>query len=175
MNKITAILVAGSLLMLHSTAAISAEGWYVGAGMGLSNIDAGIFDETDLGLKIFGGYQFNKYLGLEGGYSDFGTANEEDPTGRVEVDLDGFNAYVLGLLPVGDHLEVFGKLGAIAWNADFEGFSPTVSDDGTDFAYGIGLQGSDDEHWLARLEFEAFDLEDTDDVWLLSASLIYGF
>ena len=188
MNKITAILVAGSLLMLQSTAAISAEGWYVGAGMGLSNLDtdtAGVdasgsgfsFSDRDFGYKLFGGYQFNKYLGLEGGYTNLGGVEQViDLTTPVKLDeVDGYNANVLGLLPIGQHLEVFGKLGMIAWEADLKGFSPTMADDGTDLVYGIGVQGSDSEHIRARLEFEVFDLDEFDEVWLVSASVLYQF
>ena len=75
---------AGSLAMADEPA------WYLGAnvGQGHSSIDAvrvgngllgsGAYvnsigvDERDLGYKIFGGYQFNRYIAVEGGYFDLG-------------------------------------------------------------------------------------------------------
>lgn len=61
------------------------SGWYMGGNIGMStaNIDEARItqnlinpsysdDEHDIGYKLFGGYQFNKYFALEGGYFNLG-------------------------------------------------------------------------------------------------------
>src|SRR5207342_2946038 len=83
-------------------AAVAAEsGWYLGGGIGqsqaniaddristqlsgygltMTSIDD---DDKDTGYKLFGGYKFNKYFAVEGGYFNLGkfgfTANTTPP------------------------------------------------------------------------------------------------
>lgn len=157
------------------------SGFYVGAGVGqasIGDIDTDSsgkvsFDGNDTGWKIFGGYNFGWIplvdLAVEGGYVDFG--NPDDNGLKISADgLDLFGLVGVNLGPVG----LFGKVGMINWNADVSASGLSSSDDGTDPAYGLGARlkfGSLE----VRAEGEYFDVNEANDVWLLSASGVWTF
>ena len=109
-------------------------GWYFGvnAGRSKAKIDdtsiinsltgsgltaAAIVDEdVSHGHKIFGGYQFNKNLAVEGGYFDlgkFGYTLYTSPAGTLsgDIKLKGYNLDVVGLLPVTEKFSLLARLG----------------------------------------------------------------
>ena len=162
----------------------SQAGAYVGGSIGQSyfefdagGIDAASFDEEDFGFKALAGYEFDfavVNLGIEAEYVDFGAPSGAVEGSLVEVDADGFAGFgTLGfdLGPVG----LFAKYGVVAWDASLtvDGFD-AGSEDGTDQAYGVGLKFG-----LAsveiRGEYEVFDIEDTDDVSMLSVGIVWRF
>ena len=180
---------AGAILMVAALLLLSAEsradsGFYLGGSVGTAvvEIDTGtpvnpvIFDEDDFAWKAFAGYNFDLPiidLGIEAGYVNLGSPSADIGGIQFAVDTDGFEAFGLlgvNLGPVG----VFAKAGVIAWDAEFTVDGVTGTDDGTDPAYGIGAKiglGS-----LAfRLEFELFDIEDTEDVAMVSAGVVWTF
>lgn len=174
--------------MFAATAPAQAEsGPYVGASIGSATLsadvpDAGLgevfaFDESDFAWKVFGGFNFDLAvldLGVEGGYVDLGAPSGTFLGENFEIDANGWDVFgVAGvnLGPVG----IFGKAGVISWDADLSvsGFD-VGSEDGSDPAYGIGARiglGSLE----IRAEYEYFDIDDTDDVYMLSAGLVYRF
>lgn len=163
----------------------SEAGGYIGGSIGQSYIelDAGTpavpanFDEEDFGWKLMAGYNFDFAvitLGVEADYVDFGAPSGDVLGSQIEVDANGFAGFgTVGfdLGPVG----VFAKLGVISWDASFsvDGFD-AGSDDGTDTAYGVGVKFG-----LAsveiRGEYEIYDIEDSDDVAMLSVGLVWRF
>lgn len=184
-------LAAGTLL---SAALISApayaggdSGFYIGAGVGQGSVDddidgaegfgGGSFDGDDTAYKLIAGYNFGIIplidLGVELEYIDFGQPDDSIGGLNVEVDANGIAAFGIAgvnLGPVG----VFGKVGAISWDADVDVESlGSASDDGTDMAYGLGAR-LHIASFQIRAEYEFFDLDGTD-ADLLSASLIYTF
>lgn len=180
---------AGAVMLVAALLLMSAEsradsGFYIGGSVGSAGveIDAGdpinpvSFDEDDFAWKAILGYTFDLpilNLGIEGSYVDLGGPSADIGGVLFEVDTDGFDVFgVLGvdLGPIG----VFAKAGVISWDAEFSVDGVAGSDDGSDPAYGIGAKiglGS-----LAfRLEYELFDIEDTEDVSMISAGLVWTF
>lgn len=169
---------------LFNSADALADG-YLGASVGQAGVelDAGdpvqplVFDEEDFAWKAYGGFSFDLAeldLGIEAGYVDLGGPSADVLGSQVEVDADGFDAFAVLGVDLGP-LGVFAKAGMIAWDASVtvDGFD-AGSDDGTDPAYGIGARiglGSLD----LRVEYEMFDIEDADDITLLSAGLVWRF
>jgi hypothetical protein len=181
---LTAVLAASSLL-LFSADSKADSGFYLGGSVGQAGVQINdgdpvqpiVFDENDFAWKAFGGYNFDVTvvnLAVEGGYVNFGSPSMSALGSQLEVDIDGFDVFgVLGfnLGPIG----VFAKAGMISWDAEIsvDGVS-AGSDDGSDPAYGIGAKfnlGS----LNVRAEYEMFDVEDAEDVTMLSVGLVWIF
>ena len=165
------LLLVGLLLMMAAAAFPSQAhaGFIFGAGVGSNtvNIDEN-FDESDLGWKAFAGFRFIKFFGVEAQYFDTSLDNDD-----FEVDLADFGVFGVGALPVGDHFEFTGKVGYHLWDVDLEdvNLDESASDSDWDFGYGVGAAVIFGEHFGFRVEYEIFEVEDTDDVTMASASI----
>lgn len=181
-NGAGAILVVAALLLSAESRADS--GFFVGGSVGSAAIQIDgddpnnpiNFDEDDFAWKAFLGYNIDLKLvnlAFEGGYVDLGGPSATLQGTDFAVDATGLDAFVVlgvDLGPIG----VFAKAGAIAWDADVSADGIPSSDDGTDPAYGIGAKfgfGS----FALRVEYELFDIEDTEDVSMISAGLVWTF
>jgi OOP family OmpA-OmpF porin len=154
----------------------------VGLSAGAANVEAEIdlvaLDDTDLGFKLFGGYRFTDHFGVELGYADFGEQSARDGEAQLTTEIAGWTAEAVGLAPVGERFEVFGKLGLIFAETDFfssGGFEPRgVSDRTAELAAGLG--GAVRLGRLAvRVELEYFANDSVDRILLLSAGLEFRF
>ena len=179
--SVTAAVLA--LFVVFAPAESQAEA-YIGGSIGQSYIDVDVaapsvpaaFDESDFGWKALIGYEFGLpvvTLGVEASYVDFGAPSGDVLGTQIEVDANGFAGFGTVGFDLGP-LGVFAKVGMISWDASLsiDGFDGG-SDDGTDPAYGVGV-----EFGLAsvevRGEYEIYDI-DGDDVSMLSVGLIWRF
>jgi OOP family OmpA-OmpF porin len=137
----------------------SAPAWYVGAGAGVSYYDLDTadrnmvpsittqgFDSTGFGWKIFGGYRFNSWFGLEGSYADLGNSS-----GGLKYAVHSWNVAGVGRIPIGTGFYLQGKLGAAFTRTQSTPFGQFVGNTnyktnvlvgggfGYDFASGVGL------------------------------------
>lgn len=76
-------------------------------------------DSRTAAFRAFGGYQFNRYFGIEAGYVDFGKYSiraDVIPAGTFErrIKTTGFDMSVVGTLPVTRKLALFARVGAFA-------------------------------------------------------------
>lgn len=175
---------------------ISFSGWYFGLSMGPDygrDWDAPRFasalaaqgvtatqtnsDDSDLGFKAFAGYQFNKHLGLEGGYAQFnnytasGTVtNSTDVPPQVSAyqteDNNTWALAAVGTLPLTKDFSVFGKLGAHNWKKTTNTFVTDINGDftrtssierGYDPFYGVGVSYALMDGLIVRGEYERYD------------------
>lgn len=202
-------LVAAFGFSAASSAAID-SGWYLGGNMGhaRSTIDdariangllGGGFattslteDDSDLGWKVFGGYQFAPWFALEGGYfnlGEFGFTANTVPAGtlRGDIELQGVNLDAVFLLPLNDWFSVFARGGVQFAEAETR-FSGTgavnvINADrdkrDTQYKYGGGLQFALTQRLALRAEAERYRINDAvgnkGDVDLFSAGLLYRF
>jgi len=172
-------------------------GLYVGAGGGQTTAKASAelldingdpntfhFDKTETAWKGFVGYQFLPWLGVEGGYVDFGSPQESRTiigVGTIdgEVDATGWEGFLVGTLPIGP-IDLFAKAGGV--KADFQlklhgSALPTnfsEKDSNGMFAWGAGA-AYNLGHFSIRAEYEAYDVNKLDDLYVVSGSLIYRF
>ena len=163
----------------------SQAGGYIGGSIGQSyieldagtSIDPAAFDEADFGWKAMAGYEFDFAvitLGIEADYVDFGAPAGDVAGSQIEVEADGFAGFGTAGIDLGP-LGVFAKYGVISWNASvtIDGFD-AGSEDGTDAAYGVGVKFG-----LAsvevRGEYEIYDIEDSEDVAMLSVGIVWRF
>lgn len=185
-------LASSALAALALTAAMTARadvgpGFYVGAGFGTTevsedSIDEFIADDSDNGLKVFGGYSFNEYFAIEASYFDFGEASGtiEDPFfGDFDFDagVTGMSASVVGRIPVAEMFSLFGRIGFASYDVEIEvsldGESGSDSESETDMVYGGGAALSFGA-FEVRAEYEVLNIEDGD-VNMISVSGLYRF
>jgi hypothetical protein len=187
LNVMATCVSAAALGLAPFADAVAESGPYVGGSVGSVTIQADIpdqnltdvfqFDENDFAWKAFGGYSFDLAvvdLAIEGGYVDLGAPSGNLLGSQVELDLNGWDVFgVVGidLGPVG----VFAKAGMVSWDAEATIDSIGTNDDsGTDPAYGVGARFNLGNLEI-RGEYEYFDIDSTDDVYMLSAGVVLHF
>jgi len=186
------------------------SGWYAGfnAGQARARIDDtriadGLLDEgftttsiTDdkhhFGFKAYGGYEFNRYFSLEGGYFDlgrFGFWADTIPAGnlRGEIRLNGVNLDAVASLPIGDKFSLFARGGAnYADSKDsFAGagavavLDPSPRRWAANYKFGFGAQYNFTRVIGMRIEAERYRIDDAvgnkGDVDLYSAGVVLRF
>lgn len=204
-------LFAASVLYVVSTAAY-AEDWYILAAVGSSQaqdltkssadnellaigvtgLESSVDDNTN-GFKMQLGYRVSPNFAIESGYVDFGhfryqaTFNGGDA--ELEFDAWGVNLTGVGILPLGEQLEVFGKLGLVLAMVDAKS---TVHDLGTEFSdvgsastpevtFGVGANYNFADFVTLRAEWERYVNVGDDsktgesDIDLFTIGLAFGF
>ena len=163
-NKILSRTLLAALIGAAASGAQAAEdhGFYLGAGAGQSFVDEGAYDDEDTAFSVFGGYQFNRWFGLEAGYADFGKLEPDVAGPALEPDAAYLTA--VGTLPFTDRLSGYLKAGVQRWNLDaaIPGLTGTDDDSGTDPTYGVGLQYRFSDAFALRGEYSRFEVEDLD-------------
>jgi opacity protein-like surface antigen len=186
MKKLGLSVVLTALVALLVQPATAADnGFYLGASVGQMGIkinedtDEIDFSGDDTAFKVFAGFRFITFLGVEGSYVDLGAPSEflEGLDATIETDITGYDGFVVGYLPLGI-ADIFAKAGVIAWDASISGQigdeTQRESDDGTDPAYGIGVQFRI-KSFAIRAEFEYFDIEGAEYVYMYSIGGSYTF
>ena len=150
--------------------------FYLGAGIGRANLKDDVkfrdlgnvsLNDDSTAYKVFGGYRATPYIGIEGGYRNFGKAD----AGPFSVKTDGFDVAAVGFLPVGP-ADLFAKGGVIFWNTDSQASAP--NDSGQDLMYGVGGQLNLGSVFL-RLESEWFNMAFPQDAQMITGSVGWVF
>jgi len=186
-----------SLAIILVAAAMPASaienGFYLGGSIGGSSLEIRDFDEelgdlrfsgSGTAYKLFAGFRFLNFLAVEGGYVDLGDPRDVvggsgDDAIDVEIGLKGWDAFAVGLLPIGP-VDLFAKFGVVSWNADIRArliptdVFDTDSESGTDAAYGIGVALRLGKVAL-RAEGEQFKIADAEDVYMFSVGATFTF
>lgn len=127
--------------------------------------------KTSTGFELEGGYNFNKYFALEGGYFNMGSATIDGTatppfTGNFHADIkaNGWELNAVGTLPINDNWGVFGFGGLIAASvkedvsANGPGGSAAQSQSASNTTYdvGVGVRYDTGSHWGFRGGFKQF-------------------
>lgn len=184
--------------------------YYLGFGAGQSkvNVDEGriaarllgdgqtatriVHDERSTAYRVFGGYQFNRYLALEGGYFKLGqfgfradTTGEGALAGQFRV--QGVNLDAVATMPITENLSALARIGS-QWartRSDFQATGDVLLADAspsrraTNLKVGVGLQYAISPAVLLRGEAERYRVNDATgerggvNVW--SMSLVFPF
>lgn len=178
MNKLSWATLLCLIFMVGSASAD--DGLSLGATYSYANIKDSdqdfSFDAADTGYKFFGSYMFNNGLGIEGGYINFGEPHD-DLSGEVaRIDAEAWSLYGVGALGLSDRFDLFAKAGVISWEANslIDGI-PVGVDDSEDLALGIGARWNSDGAFRLRAEFEWFDVDSVDAVWMASVGFEIRF
>lgn len=175
-------------LSLTGAPALSQDmGWYAGVGLGQASHDvdcAGTTscDDKDTAWKLFGGYQFNKYLGVEVGYTDLGKASLSDAISTTTFEANGFEVLAVGTYPINQQFEIFGKAGFFLWDLEAkDNVFGRISESGTDLTFGIGAKYNFSKNLGLRLEWQRYnDIGDksttgTSDSDFIGLGLVFKF
>ncbi len=186
------------------------SGWYIGGNVGQSrarlnelkivndviplSFNSTTFTENSIdgGYKLYGGYQLNRYLSLEGGYFDLGDfqfVHNTVPAGPFATNMQvrGVNLDLVGSIPFTEKLSAFARLGAnyaLTQNT-FTGSgavapaSGKIGDKDTYPKAGVGLQYKFSDAVALRIESERYRignaLTDHNHVDLFSVGVVYRF
>lgn len=156
---------AGAALALPAAAQMSMSSVYIGGGVGQSKFKdgcqgvtgAGITcDDKDTAFKLFAGYQFNKFIAAELGWTDLGKAKASGPGGSVDAKASAFELSAVGTYPVWEQLSILGRLGGYYSEGKFEG-NLTGTKNEAGLTYGLGLQYDFNKNLGLRGEWQRYD------------------
>jgi len=140
------LLVTFPLLLLSTSSAFAADsvsGPYLGAGLGVyqsaDTDNHGDLDPDGLGYNLYGGYYFNRIVGIEGNYSDYGDmkTNGQKSMAPTSASVSANLGYTFdnGIRP-------FALVG-LSYVDLHANDSANMSDDtGTGFHFGLGVEYS---------------------------------
>ncbi|MDX1251012.1 MAG: porin family protein [Gammaproteobacteria bacterium] len=220
-QRIAAVAVMGGLAVTAVMMAAPVQaGWYAGVGGGLTRgdfssstlegqlvakgyntppnaITSVSVDNTDSGWKIFGGYQFNRFLAAEVSRVNLGdtkstvTGSLTTPPSDIPTLLNdasdahgylarGWTVAGVGIWPVKPTVSLFAKLGMFRWKADINiteistGQSVSRDENGGNAMGGIGIKHMPNPKWELRAEIERYKVS-SDWVDFLSLGVGYRF
>ncbi|HEY7771966.1 MAG TPA: porin family protein [Marinagarivorans sp.] len=155
------------------------SGFYIGGSIGQSSINADDvsvdIDDNSTAYKIMVGYNLGLIplfdFAVEADYRDFGSFKSRD--GSYEADMTSYDLYGLAGFDVGP-IGLFAKLGYTSADGDFNFENGKVNRSDSDVSYGLGAKfqlGS----LAVRAEYESFEFEGSDDLYMFSAGAVYTF
>lgn len=128
--------------VLLAPAAVMAQGWYAGGGLGDSEVEDVGGDDTS--FKLFGGYRLSERVAVEAAYHDFGDYNERS----VSAEAEALSLSVVGMLPLNPQWSLFARGGLARTSTDVRVGSWHESDDDFSLAVGLGVT------WLVTPQIE---------------------
>jgi OOP family OmpA-OmpF porin len=183
MSRRFPFLVTLALFLFASPAlAQKAQHFYIGGGIGNTFFSSEVEDALDqikgiddnaTAWKLFGGFTPSRFLGIEGGYRDFGTAEVNVGSINYESSTKGWDIEALGLIRIAI-FDAFGKAGAMFWSQDTKLGGAFDSSSGTDFFWGLGA-GLHLGPLGVRLEWESVEIGGPDNLSMVSLSGTLGF
>ena len=179
-------LLLASLLALFAGAAQADDellGLYGGAGIVRAKVEDVFhtdFTLSNTSWKIYAGLRPTGFpIGLDVDYVDLGSADKITFRGPAHADTKAFAAYVVGYAPIPvPDIDVYAKGGLARWS--FNGSLPEqnlfgLSENGTNFAWGVGGQFHFLSRFAVRIEYEHYIVREADDVQLYTLGLSYTF
>ena len=156
---------------------------YVGAGLtrnDVKDIASTASDFNTTSWKVLAGFRPISLFAVEADYINLGSQTTSFSDSTAHLEYKAFAGYAVGFAPLPiPYVDVFGKIGLARWsssgsNVSLPGNFFSLSDNGTEFAWGIGGQvhfGS----LGARLEYESFNIPNTNGANVFSLDVMYSF
>jgi opacity protein-like surface antigen len=176
-------------LLLASTLALVAGaahaddllGLYAGAGITRAKMEDVFhtnFTLSNTSWKIYGGFRPLGFpLGIDVDYINLGSADAGTFKGFAHANSKAFAAYAVGYAPIPvPNIDLYAKGGLARWQFDGNYTSPSlfsVSENGTDFAWGLGGQVHFLDRFAVRLEYEHYMVREADDVQVYTLGVSY--
>ena len=173
-----------SFLSLLPRASFAESEIYGGVGVGYSTfkVDSIKFEGSAVAIREFIGANYGDYVGLELGYVDFGTVNDqvllEQGTGSINDGIKtwGYELALIGRYPLNQELDAFGKVGMLRWDSEstLETFPAPTKQDGDDMVWGIGLDFRGSGRFNVRIQADFVDIDFASSWWVLTGSVYYA-
>jgi len=156
-----------SAMMIAAPAVAQDQGFYAGLTLGQSKqkdacdgLGGGVScDDNDTAWRILGGYQFNKHLAVELGYTDVGEVSASAGTARASIEAKIWELVAVGSWPFTPNFSAYGKLGMYRGDTDFTtnipGFS-NESESNSDLTYGLGVRWDFTKNLGVRAEYQIY-------------------
>jgi OOP family OmpA-OmpF porin len=148
-------------------------------------------EQQDTAYRLFGGYQLNRNIAIEGGYFNLGkftySANAPSGTLNGKYEVEGIHLDLVGTAPLTDKFALLGRLGiqyantrdAFNGTAVGGGINASPNERETNLKVGVGMQYAFTPNVLLRGEAERYRLKDGvgnhGDVNVFSMSLVFPF
>ena len=178
-------LVFASAMVLAAGAAHADDvlGLYAGAGITrakMEDIFHTNFNLSNTSWKVYAGLKPIGFpLGIDVDYMDLGNSSAATFKGATHANAKAFAAYAVGYAPIPvPNIDLYAKGGLARWQFDGTFTKPTLfatSDNGTDFAWGVGGQVHFLENFAVRIEYEHFNVREANDVQIYTLGVSYRF
>jgi OOP family OmpA-OmpF porin len=176
--KLSIALVA---LGVVSASAVATEdsGFYGSIGGGAYRLDADGFKDTAPTVKLVGGYDLNRYVAVEAGYSRLFETQDRVAGSNVKIDGNVWDIGTRVSYPITERIAPYGRLGwsyyDLKLKADtIEGrFSDKEKDD--DFSWALGMSYALTDSIALRGEYSSIAVNGGTDPDFLSFNLTYQF
>ncbi len=190
--RLSTVFCAAVAIVVPSVCMAQAQeaGWYLGGSIGQSQAkDAcsglagtGIScDDKDTAWKILGGYQVNRYVAAEFGYTDLGKVSASAFGLTDEIKTTAWELTAVGSLPLAERFSLFGRLGLyraeVKESTNFVGNFKATS---TDLTFGLGARYDISKNLGIRGEWQKYkDVGGGDigksDIDVISLGVIWNF
>jgi hypothetical protein len=161
------------------------DGFYLGLGVGYNQMELkknGVdISGGDVAYRLTVGYRFpQKWVpygisfAVEADYLDMGDVSDTSLGSYWNLEVDGFDFFGVGYLPISRAWDFFGKFGVYVWDGKLAADGVQQPQNGaTDWAGGLGFAWRTGKAVGLEFELERFNL--LDGAWLASASWTYQF
>lgn len=130
------------------------EGLYLGADYGYLRVEGEdeFDDDKDVWQGLIG-YRFNSYFALEGSYIDFGDYGND----LAGAETDGYTAALKGILPLGDRIEIFARLGQLWSETEYRFANVMTESDDESMFVGAGIAFKVSERFIINAGYTLYD------------------
>ena len=171
-------------------AAAQEPGFYAGISVGQSKFNnqcdgtpSGVTcDENTTTYKLFGGYQFNRNIAVEAGYTDrLGKLEISGFGQRADVTARAFEVLAVPALPLNESFSVYGKIGLYAASSDVSSSTGvSTSESNTGGTIGLGAAWHFNKNLAARVDWQRYgkvggDTVGEADIDTFNIGLLYRF
>lgn len=135
---------------------IDESGFYVGGNYGYLRVEGedDFDDDKDVWQGLLG-YRFNEYFALEGSFIDFGDYGND----VAGASTDGYTAALKGSFPITERLSIYGKLGQLWSETEFNVGTFNNDYDDESLFVGGGLSYAVTPNFLINAEYTVYDAE----------------
>lgn len=153
LQKIILLISLSSICSIVSAENIS-NSWFVGVGVGVTDLDyeypdRSTFKEQSGSLMLSAGYRFSNYFSLELSFFDIESAQDDvelevslgsNVITDDQIDLELVSFAAVGRLPIGESVNVVGKLAIANWQTRETIQGASDNDSGTQLMPSVGIE-----------------------------------